>query len=37
MAKLQWWPMDEGENHIKIFNIVKLCQENNGNILTLTS
>lgn len=27
MAKLQWWPMDEGENHIKRFNIVKLCQE----------
>jgi hypothetical protein len=24
MAKPQWWPMDEGENHIKRFDIVKI-------------
>ncbi len=36
MAKPQWWQMDEGENHIKKLDIVKLAKKNNGNIWTLT-
>jgi hypothetical protein len=28
--------MDEGENHIKKLDIVKLAKKNNGNIWTLT-
>jgi len=27
MAKPQWRPMDESENHIERLDIVKLCQE----------